>query len=789
MASFSRTSAVLFLAAASVYPGHVGTAIGQTARGSAAKSATTDVRLLEDTNADPFAVTPAALAGAPATSQPSDPSRAEMKASLTGSSINLQDTNIIAALNMLAAQNGRNIVAGRDVKGTVTLSLNDVSLDEALDAICKQNDLVKVDDGPVIYVYSRKEYSESQKANRRTATQVFTLHYVPVGDAEKMVKNLLSPEGKTVITTAAKTGVGFDNASSGGDDSAGSSLLVVTDYDENLNNVTKLIQEIDVRPLQVLVEATILRASLQEDNALGVDFTVLGGVDFSTIGTNNGQFVNANSANPITANGDRLSSVGTGNSFSNSIPSGLKLGFVSSNVSVFLSALEETTDTAVLANPKVLTLNKQKGEVKVVRKDPYRGAIVVDVNGQSRQEIEEQETGTKLVFRPFIGNDGFIRLEIHPEDSTALAARAADLPPSSLSTEATTNVLVKDGRTIVIGGLFRESTATSRSQIPVLGSIPVLGNLFRKKADNTVREEIIILLTPHIVKDDEAYAKLSEKEARDADRIRVGVRRGMMPWGRERLAESAYENAVKEMAKDKPNKRLALWHLDIATNLNPKFLEAIDLKEKISGRVVTSVDNSSIRSFVRDAVLNETGLTASATSARPIVRIGGGNRDANGPLRLTTPQDDLVPAVDATTQPTTAPAPLTAEAVEPATVEPVTVDPATTPESTTAVVEVPVSSAVPVDPTPSVDTLPPASVTVTEMAGTTDTTTDATTEVTTTTVSNPALADVPLPRVLTADEITTTATATTQPVEGVTSEPAFQITELPTGEVDGAGQK
>lgn len=764
MASFPRTSAVVFLAAASVYPGHVGTANGQTARIYAAKTApATDVRLLED-SADPFAVSPAALAESPvttATTRPDEKSRAEVKASLTGSSINLQDTNIIAALNMLAAQNGRNIVAGKGVKGTVTLSLNDVSLDEALDAICKQNDLIKIDDGPVIYIYSRKEYSDAQKANRRTATQVFSLHYVPVTDAEKMVKNLLSPEGKTVVTAAAKKGVGFNNATAGGDDSAGSSLLVVTDYDENLNNVAKLVHEIDVRPLQVLVEATILRASLQEDNALGVDFTVLGGVDFSTIGTNNGQFANANSANPITANGDRLSSVGTGNSFSSSIPSGLKLGFVSSNVSVFLSALEETTDTSVLANPKVLTLNKQKGEVLVVRKDPFRGAIVTDVNGQSRQEVQTQETGTKLIFRPFVGDDGFIRLEIHQEDSTPLAARAADLPPSQLSTEATTNVLVKDGRTIVIGGLFRESTSTSRSQIPLLGSLPVVGNLFRKKADNTVREEIIILLTPHVVKDDEAYAKLSEKEARDADRIRVGVRRGMMPWGRERLAESAYENAVKEMAKPSPNKRLALWHLDIATNLNPKFLEAIDLKEKISGRVVTSVDNSSIRSFVRDAILAEGGATI---AARPVVRIGG-NADAvaTGPMRL------VQPVAESTTQPSTAPDAMTAEAVEPASTEP------TAPEAT--VVEVPISSAVPVDPAPSVDTLPSATVTVTEMAGTNETTTG---------VTDPALADMPLPRVLTAEEV---AAETTQPSQGVSNGPAFEITELPTGEVDGAGQK
>lgn len=783
MARFTRSTALIFLAASSVYPGHVNPASGQTARVSAAKSGETDVKLLDDA-ADPFGSTAAAAKEATTTKPAVDGqsvNNAQVNATETGAvELHVNDTNILEVLRMLSLQCQKNIVASRDVKGTVTANLYDVTVQEALAAILKQNDLVSVEDGPVIYVYTRKEYQEVQKANRRTATEVFTMHYLPVADAEKMVKNLLSPEGKTVITAAAKSGVGFDNATAGGDDSAGSSLLVVTDYEDNLANVRKLVQEVDVRPTQILVEATILRASLTEDNALGVDFTVLGGVDFSTVNTANGLITGAGAPNPATVTpGNALSSGGTGNNFTNGINNGLKVGFVNSNVAIFLSALEETTDTAVLANPKVLVLNKQKGEVKVVRKDPYRGAIVTDVNGQSRQEVETQETGTKLIFRPYVGNDGFVRLEVHPEDSTALPARAVDLPPSQLSTEATTNVLVKDGRTIVIGGLFRESSSTTRSQIPLLGSIPVAGNLFRKKADNTVREEIIILLTPHIVKDDEAYARLSEKEARDVDRIRVGVRRGMMPWGRERLAESAYENAVKEMAKPTPNKRMALWHLDIATNLNPKFLEAIDLKERISGKIVTSVDNSSIRSFIRDAV-----MTGSMAAADPL---NGGVAEvpSTQPTRLITPgptETSAVavvpatqPAVGATGETPAAPASVAATGEQPAAAEaPV----AATGEQPAATV----AEAAAIDPaastTPVVD-LPPATVTVTEIAETHAapaevqvTVDDASKR--TTTVADPIVVDA-----------TVVIPATTQP--NVLDTPAFQVTELPAEEAIPAG--
>src|SRR5947209_6793144 len=173
-------------------------------------------------------------------------------------------------------------------------------------------------------------------------------------------------------------------------------------------------------------------------------------------------------------------------------------------------------------------------------------------------------------------------MEVHPEDSTPLPATAADLPPTKLTTESTSNIMVKDGHTIVIGGLFRETAQSSRSQVPILGNIPGLGNLFKKQTDTTQREEVIILLTPHIVKDDDAFSRASEEQLKEGEKLRVGTRHGMMPWGRERLAETSYEQAVSEMNKPNPNLQKAMWHLNCATNLNPKFIEAIDLKQKIS---------------------------------------------------------------------------------------------------------------------------------------------------------------------------------------------------------------
>jgi type II secretory pathway component GspD/PulD (secretin) len=266
---------------------------------------------------------------------------------------------------------------------------------------------------------------------------------------------------------------------------------------------------------------------------------------------------------------------------------------------MFVQALESVTNTTVLANPKVLSLDKQQGYVHVGRSDGYETTTVSSTT--STQTVQFLDSGTSLAFRPYIGDDGYIRMEIHPEDSNG-GLTNSNLPYKT-TTEVTANLMVQDGHTIVIGGLFRDSDSATRGQIPGLGNIPILGVLFRQQQDQTTRQEIIILLTPHIIKDGSAYAKLSETELKHAEDLRVGVRKGMMFFGRERLAEQAYENAVAEMNKPNPDRNVALWHLNVATNLNPTFLEAIELKEKISGRQVTDADNSSIRSFVSRSIL------------------------------------------------------------------------------------------------------------------------------------------------------------------------------------------
>jgi len=191
------------------------------------------------------------------------------------------------------------------------------------------------------------------------------------------------------------------------------------------------------------------------------------------------------------------------------------------------------------------------------------------------QQVNFLDTGTKLSFRPYIGNDGYIRMDIYPEDSSATLNE--DGVPTKNTTELRTNIIVKDGETIVIGGLFRDVVTTTRNQVPLLGDLPIVGALFRGTTDSTRREEVIILLTPHII--DGANQTDGEARAADIDRKRYGARDSLLGIGRAKIAEDRYIKAVQYYADG--NSVEALSELNGALDLRPTYIEALRLKERI----------------------------------------------------------------------------------------------------------------------------------------------------------------------------------------------------------------
>jgi type II secretory pathway component GspD/PulD (secretin) len=242
---------------------------------------------------------------------------------------------------------------------------------------------------------------------------------------------------------------------------------------------------------------------------------------------------------------------------------------------MFITALEQVTDTTILANPKILAVNKQLGQVYIGTKIGYINQTTQSQTSTT-QEVQFLDTGTKLSFRPYIGDDGYIRMDIHPKDSSG-DLKSNNIPDET-STELSTNVVVKDGETIVIGGLFRDVIISSRKQVPLLGDLPFIGSLFRSNSDTTKRQEVIVLLTPHIIHD---AADTNPQGRLDDIRLKRQSTIDQLQWvDRARQAEDHYTKAVKLASENK--REQALGEVNTALELRPTYLEALRLKEKIT---------------------------------------------------------------------------------------------------------------------------------------------------------------------------------------------------------------
>ncbi len=489
-----------------------------------------------------------------------------------------QDLDVRRALRILSTQTRKNIVTTKEVTGNVTAILYGVTFHEALNAVLHSGGFVYEEEGNSVYVMTSKQMEELIASRRKLMVRTFKLSHVTAEDARMLIAPALSKDGSVAVTPAAETGIPTSKTESGGNDHANDDLLVVRDYEDNLDAIAQIIEQVDVRPDQVLIEATILRATLNEKNSLGIDFNTVAGVNFAALNaTTTGLTGMLTEEVPVGGLGLPAGTVGT--DFASSVEEGgLSMGLITSDIALFIRALEGITDVTVLANPKLLVINKQRGEVMIGNRDGYLTTTVTET--VATQTVQFLETGTRLVVRPFIGADGVIRLEIHPEDSAGSVTQiGAHILPRETTTEVTSNVLVRDGHTIVIGGLFRESTTSGRSQVPVLGNIPYLGTLFRSTSDATVREEVIILITPRIVKQSVAEAIGAELKD-DVERFRVGQRKGVRWWGRERLAQMHLRQAREDIASSRRDR--ALWNIDMALSLNPSFIEAIKLKERMT---------------------------------------------------------------------------------------------------------------------------------------------------------------------------------------------------------------
>lgn len=588
--------------------------------------------------------------------------------------ISVQDTDLATVLQMLSIESKKNIITSKAVSATVSANLYDVTFHEALKAILDVNGYTYYEEGKFIYVITKEEAVAMEKARRKTESRIFELSYLSANDAKEFITPLLSENGKASARGAVQPGMKPEVANAGADDYAFTPRLVVNDYPENLQAMANLLSTLDTPPQQVLVEATILQSALDEANAFGVDFSVIGSMNFTDL-TNPLAAVNnllggsspTSGFQPADNNAGAIAS-SVGNTTG---PAGLKIGIVSDDVSVFLRVLDEVTDTTVLARPKLMALNRQRAEVLVGVKVGYLSTTSTET--ATTQNVQFLDTGIQLIFRPFITTDGMVRMELKPRVSEARLRDVTDATgqivtiPDELTNEVTTNVRVKDGETVVLGGLFRDTTRTTRRQVPILGDIPIVGAAFRGHDDKVERSEVIFLITPSIVQDQTLWAA-GQDQLQYADTLRVGGRANLLPFSREKVTNNYNQKAQEAFNRGDHDR--ALYFINNSLNLAPAQPEMIRLRELVTTERAKAHERSLMeRTFrkemgvVKPADSQATMPAPAPTTPQPTPNTASANAGSqNSPAPAPAPAQTAggtpgMPAADTTTPQTAEPTP------------------------------------------------------------------------------------------------------------------------------------
>jgi type II secretory pathway component GspD/PulD (secretin) len=528
---------------------------------------------------------PQAPAAQPPAPKPAAPARVDVTDD-GRFSLSAQGIEVARLLELISIKARQNIVASDKVTGLVTVNLYDVPLEEALNAVLNVNGLAWKREGDFIYVLTQSEVD----AQRGREARVFTLQFLSAEDTIAFIKPVLSEQGSAVALGKVEAGFEATVEDGGADSFAFAAKVMVNDFGENVARAAKLIEELDTPPKQVRVEATILTVDLTDDTAFGLDISVVGNVDFANVvGGPMGAFdaVRRNdlttrgatptpvtTSTPSTANAASLYPVAQGQPDPTA-----KIGVVTSDVAIFLQMLDEVTDSTVLARPTVTVLNRQRAQVLIGERIAYLSTTQTQTS--TTQEVKYLDVGVKLRFRPFVSPDGMVRIELAPQVSTAKtktikAVGGEATVPDELTQELRTNIRVRSGQTIVLGGLFRETSIVTNRQIPGLGDL--IPGAFSGASGQMKKQEIIFLITPTVIEDAQDYRD-GEKALQVAEAAKVGARAGLLPFSESHLAGNYQVQAME--AWKKGDRSTALYYVDQALRTQKNSPSMIALREAI----------------------------------------------------------------------------------------------------------------------------------------------------------------------------------------------------------------
>jgi len=426
---------------------------------------------------------------------------------------NFQDIPVRSVLQLIADVSNLNIVVADSVGGNLTLRLTNVPWDQALDIIMDARNLDKRENGNVIWIgpaaeiAAREQLLLQAQLDRRILeplqTVLIPISYAKAQDLVDLILNSTNDAGNEYGLLSERGSVTLDERTN---------TLLVTDTAEKIVEIQKLITELDYAVRQVQIESRIVIASSEFAHELGVRFGVTGAHIGSNIGVLAADGRAADIINPaINPRDDGLRDIPIyPNRYQVNLPapnataSTLGLSFLSGDwlLDLELSALEAQGEGEVISTPRIVTANQAEAFIQQGVEIPYEEAT-----SSGATSVQFKEAVLELKVTPLITPDNRIQLELEIKQDTVgeifETARGGSVP--SIDTrELNTTVLVANGDTVVLGGIFQDESASSEDKVPWLGDIPGLGVLFRRRANETRKRELLIFVTPTIVEDRQA---------------------------------------------------------------------------------------------------------------------------------------------------------------------------------------------------------------------------------------------------------------------------------------------
>jgi type IV pilus assembly protein PilQ len=435
-------------------------------------------------------------------------------------SFDFMDADIRNVLRVLTDISGKNIVLSDDVKGKITIKLDNVSWDEAMDIVIRNNDLAKVEEENVIRIVSSKKFLDEKDKDRKERLEFLKekemkqrleedfvqetvfLNYVDVaeiekvirGDEAKKIKGLLSPTG-------AITPVKWTNS------------LIIKDTRENVDEVKKRIKEHDIKPAQVQIEARIIQAGSEFIRDLGVQWgarykSTIAGKEVELTGGRTGAGsigTGTSSLSPTTGQTGVRLNPGLAFPYNVNLPAAVGAGsggvlgiFIGSaadslNIDVQLSALESDGKLKIISHPKVVTSDNKPAKIVQGKQIPYQTV------SQSGTQTQFADAVLGLEVTPQATRDGNIRLKVKVTKDSADFNNLTVAGPTIDKREAVTELIVKDGETAVIGGIYESEDNVTDSSVPYLSKIPLISWLFKRDFKKTQKTELLLFITPRIL--------------------------------------------------------------------------------------------------------------------------------------------------------------------------------------------------------------------------------------------------------------------------------------------------